>query len=137
MRRALKLGRTEPDALDFVLLHGTATDQNDRAEAAAVSRVCPSVPAASFKRLTGHQLAGAGAFGAALACAMLEAGTALPPLNFPDGEALAARDASIPTIALTGPDAGAVDCRRILVNAFAFGGSNVSLLFGRAGEISE
>ena len=68
---------------------------------------------------------------------MLEAGTALPPLNFPDGEALAARDVSIPTIALTGPGAGAVDCRRILVNAFAFGGSNVSLLFGRAGEISE
>lgn len=137
MRRALELGRTDPSEADFVLLHGTATAQNDRAESAAVARVCPGVPAASFKRLTGHQLAGAGAFGASLACAMLEAGRTPPPLNFPDADAAAGRDPSLPGIALTGPGAEPLEYRRILVNAFAFGGSNISLLIGRTGETSE
>ena len=136
MRKALAMGHIDAGSLDFLLLHGTGTQHNDAAESAAVARVCPTVPSASFKRLTGHQLAGAGAFGAALAAAMLSEDTVRPPINFPDAEAAALRDTTLPDIALTTPGAESRCFRHILVNAFAFGGSNVSLLLGRNEEPS-
>ena len=74
--------------------------------------------------------------GAALAAAMLSEDTVRPPINFPDAEAAALRDRTLPDIALTGPGAEPRCFRHILVNAFAFGGSNVSLLLGRNEEPS-
>ena len=131
MRRALEKAACPPDALSFVFLHGTATEQNDRAESAALARVAPDVPAASFKHLVGHQLAGAGAFGAALALAMIERGPGPAPRNFATPEAAAGRDASLCAVALTDPASPDVVPERFLVNAFAFGGSNISLVIER------
>ncbi len=129
-KRAIELamamaGKSAAD-IDFICLHGTGTELNDRAESAAVAALLPDVPAASFKRLTGHQLAGAGAFGAALACALTEKDRVALPKNFTADSS--ARDTEIAQIALTGPNTTekAVNC--VLVNAFAFGGSNVALL---------
>ena len=126
IERALSTAQKTSADIDFICLHGTGTEHNDRAESAAVAALMPDVPAASFKRLTGHQLAGAGAFGAALACALTEKETVTLPKNFTS--ASTARDTEITQIALTGPESveKAVDC--VLVNAFAFGGSNVALI---------
>ena len=126
---ALRMAGKKADDIDFIALHGTGTEHNDRAESAAVAALLPHVPAASFKRLTGHQLAGAGAFGAALACALTARDDTALPLNFT--RASTPRDTTIDRIALTGPDAMHTRVNTVLVNAFAFGGSNVALLIDR------
>lgn len=127
--RALAMAGKTPDAVDFILLHGTGTPQNDSAEAAALTARLPNTPAASFKRLTGHQLAGAGAFGAALACALTEHPDTDLPLNFTATST--SRDPGLAPMTLTGPEPMHRPVKTVLVNAFAFGGSNVALLIER------
>ena len=120
-----------PEDVGFVSLHGTATEQNDAMEARATAEVLPSVPAASLKRAVGHQLAGAGAMNAAAAIALLSDGGTLPN-NFFAGESASA-DPTMPEAfraSLTQPERREPLRRpRILVCAFAFGGSNAALLF--------
>ncbi|WP_418866301.1 hypothetical protein [Sutterella wadsworthensis] len=70
-----------PHPVGFALLHGTATAQNDAMEARAMMAAAPGVSAASLKRHVGHQLAGAGAFNAAVAWSLLK-GLGSTPLNF-------------------------------------------------------
>lgn len=81
MQKALEKAGRNPtavdtaDSIDFVLLHGTATAQNDAAEAKTLDtlfagRPAP-VPCASLKRATGHTLAGAAALNAAVAVGLL------------------------------------------------------------------
>ena len=64
-RAALADARTEPDAIDFVSAHATATAHNDAAEAVALSRVFEGLsrsPAVHpFKGVVGHTLGAAGA----------------------------------------------------------------------------
>ena len=131
MEEALRRAKRNAKDVDLLLLHGTGTKQNDAMEAKAVHAVFGErVPAASLKRAVGHQLAGAGAFASAVAVALLnDAGSVdaeVPlPLNSPAELEL---DPSLESIDLINQPR----CARlstILVNAFAFGGSNVSLLF--------
>jgi len=128
MGMALRVGGLEASGLDLVSAHGTATPANDGAECLAIRRALGSaadaVSVTSTKSQFGHTLGAAGAFGAAAAI-------------------LALRDQVVsPTLRLEDPDpACELDCtpmvakeRRIraaLVNAFAFGGNNVSLLLKR------
>ncbi|MEI3012324.1 MAG: beta-ketoacyl synthase N-terminal-like domain-containing protein [Sutterella seckii] len=125
------LGGLAPSETGFALLHGTATEQNDAMEARVMAELLPGVPAASLKRAVGHQLAGAGAMNAAAACALLEKGGKLP-FNFFAGEREFA-DGKMPEAflrSLTGADNPCeLAIPRILVSAFAFGGSNAALLF--------
>lgn len=130
----LALGGRPPESVGFALLHGTATPQNDAMEARALAQVLPGVPAASLKRAVGHQLAGAGAFNAALAWAMLATpeGEAAVPANFEDAPG-AEPDPALPEAvrrALTRAQSPA-PLRRpcVIASAFAFGGSNAALLF--------
>ena len=70
MKLALESGGFSPNEIDLVSAHGTGTQQNDAAEALAIAEVIgANVPVASYKRLTGHTLAGAGALQAAIAAA--------------------------------------------------------------------
>ncbi len=133
MRLALKRAALQPEDIDFIILHGTGTKQNDAMESKAVHALFgDSTPAASLKRAVGHQLAGAGAFSAAVAYALLaavrEKGEAPLPLNAP---AALARDPALPPLELVEKPCSR-PLRRILVNAFAFGGSNISLIIEAA-----
>ena len=133
MRLALKRAALQPEDIDFIILHGTGTKQNDAMESKAVHALFgDSTPAASLKRAVGHQLAGAGAFSAAVAYALLaavrEKGEAPLPLNAP---AALARDPALPPLDLVEKPCSR-PLRRILVNAFAFGGSNISLIIEAA-----
>ena len=125
------LGDLAPSETGFALLHGTATEQNDAMEARVMADLLPGVPATSLKRAVGHQLAGAGAMNAAAACALLEKGGMLPN-NFFAGERAFA-DERLPEAflrSLTDSDVPReLVIPRILVSAFAFGGSNAALLF--------
>jgi 3-oxoacyl-[acyl-carrier-protein] synthase II len=82
MLAALQDARMNPDAVDHVNAHGTATPQNDRAEARAFKAVfgdrTSRVPVTSLKSMIGHGLGAAGALEAA-ALALTVARGAIPP----------------------------------------------------------
>jgi 3-oxoacyl-(acyl-carrier-protein) synthase len=111
------------DEIELVNAHGTATDQGDSAEALAIARVLGSVPVVSTKGYTGHALGAAGAIEAALSLLTLEHGVAPASLGATPA------DPALPIQIAQSAARGTY--RRVLSNSFAFGGSNVSLVFGR------
>jgi 3-oxoacyl-[acyl-carrier-protein] synthase II len=127
MRAALREARIE--AVDCVQAHGTSTQLNDEVEAQSLRRVLGARLAeahvSSVKGALGHWIAGAGALGFLCALHALE------------------RDEVLPTAGLSQPDPrcelphvqGTALRKRVgsaLVNAFAFGGANTSLVVVRA-----
>ncbi|MGE6168119.1 beta-ketoacyl-[acyl-carrier-protein] synthase family protein [Aeromonas media] len=126
MGMALAQAGLRPEQVGYINLHGTATRLNDAMESQAVYRLFGDrVPCSSTKPLTGHVLGAAGAIEAALACLLLERALPLPPQRVMTGDpALAPIRLVSGTTPLATP--------RILSNSFAFGGNNVSLLFGRS-----
>ena len=128
MRRALARAGVAPGEVDYVNLHGTATEQNDAMESLAVERVLGrDVPVSSTKPLTGHALAAAGAIEAAFAWhALVDNPTGRLPVHWWDGVA----DPALPALRPVAPGmALGRPLRHVLSNSFAFGGSNASLLF--------
>ncbi|WP_421262426.1 beta-ketoacyl-[acyl-carrier-protein] synthase family protein [Aeromonas jandaei] len=122
MRMALTRADLDADQVGYVNAHGTATRLNDEMESRALARLFPNkVPVSSTKVLTGHTLGAAGATEAALCCLLIERGLPLPP----QGETA---DPALAPIALV-QEQGPVDI--IMSNSFAFGGNNVSLIFGK------
>ena len=126
MGMALAQAGLTPEQVGYINLHGTATRLNDVMESQAVYRLFGDrVPCSSTKPLTGHVLGAAGAIEAALACLLLERALPLPPQRVMTGDpALAPIRLVSGTTPLATP--------RILSNSFAFGGNNVSLLFGKS-----
>jgi len=131
MRAALVAAGLEAAEIDWVNLHGTATKHNDSMESLAMQAVFPQgVPCASTKAMTGHTLGTAGALEAALIWASLShvlnpEGRLIPHVW--DGQA----DPALPRLDFSMqshcyPQARA---RVAMSNSFAFGGSNVSLIF--------
>ncbi|MGL6626188.1 beta-ketoacyl-[acyl-carrier-protein] synthase family protein [Aeromonas jandaei] len=122
MRMALTRAGLEAERIGYVNAHGTATRLNDEMESCALARLFPNkVPVSSTKVLTGHTLGAAGATEAALCCLLIERGLPLPP----QGETA---DPALAPIALV-QEQEPVDI--IMSNSFAFGGNNVSLIFGK------
>jgi 3-oxoacyl-[acyl-carrier-protein] synthase-1 len=130
MQRALARAGVAAADIDYVNLHGTATEQNDAMESLAVQRVLGvDVAVSSTKPLTGHALAAAGAIEAAFAWhALVDNPTGRLPVHWWDGvvdSALPALNVVAPGTALGRP------VRHVLSNSFAFGGSNAALLFSQ------
>lgn len=128
MTQALQRAAVSPGMIDYVNLHGTATPHNDAMEHLAVHTVLgDDVWASSTKPLTGHALAAAGAIEAAIAWHVLrdnEAGRL--PAHWWDGET----DHSLAALKLVAPGTTiGRPVRYVMSNSFAFGGSNVSLVF--------
>lgn len=113
-------------AIDYINLHGTGTQSNDRAESRAVTGVFGNTtPCSSTKGATGHTLGAAGALEAVISALGLRHGF------MPGGVHTAQLDPLLSVHYLKGIRHGALD--RILSNSFGFGGSNCSLILGRAG----
>lgn len=122
IRMALTRANLSPDGVGYVNLHGTATRLNDEMESRAMARVfAGQVPASSTKMLTGHTLGAAGAIEAALSCLLLERQLPLPAQQSP-------LDPSLDALRLV---TGEGPVSTIMSNSFAFGGNNVSLIFGK------
>jgi 3-oxoacyl-[acyl-carrier-protein] synthase-1 len=111
--------------VDYINLHGTASQKNDEVEAALIARAFPvTTRASSTKGFTGHTLGAAGILEAAIA--LLAIRHNLVPGNLgcthPDeacGPQLALRsEQRVVNVALS--------------NSFGFGGNNACLAFGRA-----
>lgn len=129
MQGALADAQLDAGAIDYVHAHGTGTRHNDGVEAAAIASVFAGhterVTVSSTKGATGHMLGASGAFGALVALQAMRRGAVPPTLNLehPDGAC------GLDLVPLT---ARPQESRACLVNAFAFGGQNASLVLTAA-----
>jgi 3-oxoacyl-[acyl-carrier-protein] synthase II len=135
MREALRDAGTRPAEVRHVYAHGTGTPLNDRCEAQAIEAVLPGRPTVSAtKALLGHTLGAAGAIDAVLAAYGLGAGEVVPCRNLDTLDvACAIRPARSVRLAPSGPPAlsaptGPLVASATLVNSFAFGGHNATLV---------
>jgi 3-oxoacyl-[acyl-carrier-protein] synthase-1 len=126
MQQALAAAGLAPADIDYVNLHGTATKANDASEDKAVYELFGgATPVSSTKGATGHLLGAAGITEAIISLLAIEQEllpAGLHTRNIDPGlrsdYLLENRDARI---------------TRVLSNSFGFGGSNCSLVLGRAG----
>lgn len=132
IREALSQAAAHPGDIDYINLHGTATDKNDMVEAAVVNEIFGEhVPCSSTKSMTGHTLGAAGATEVGfcwLLLSDLNKDNALPP-NIWDGQA----DQALARLCLVEPGHyySRDKSRNICVsNSFAFGGSNACVIIG-------
>lgn len=125
MQQALARAGMTASAVDYINLHGTATPANDIAEdRAVVALFGTATPCSSTKGWTGHTLGAAGIVEAALCSLVLMDGRLPQSLN------TQTLDPAIRGAVLREPRQRSV--RQVLSNSFGFGGSNCSLLLGRA-----
>uniref|UniRef100_A0AAU2V5R1 Beta-ketoacyl-[acyl-carrier-protein] synthase family protein n=1 Tax=Streptomyces sp. NBC_00003 TaxID=2903608 RepID=A0AAU2V5R1_9ACTN len=126
-REALREAGQEPADIDVVIPHGTGTDRNDAVEAQVLGEVfgerLSGVPLFSLKAFIGHTAGSAAAF--STVCAALMARHGEMPANI----ALERQDPDCPVwLPQTGPTP--LTRTNVLLNAYAFGGNNFSLVFG-------
>ncbi|GAA0247566.1 beta-ketoacyl-[acyl-carrier-protein] synthase family protein [Rhodanobacter caeni] len=125
LKAALARAGLQAAQVDYINLHGTASQKNDEVEAALVNRTFPtSTRASSTKGFTGHTLGAAGILEATVALQAIEHG--LVPGNLggdtPDpacGPGFAWHNEHRPV-------------RVALSNSFGFGGNNACLAFAAA-----
>ena len=121
---ALASASVGPDEVDYINLHGTATQTNDAAEDKAVFGLFGDrVPVSSTKGATGHTLGAAGAIESVI-CALALTHGFIPG----GGVNTQAPDPALNSHYLL--DNLDRPLRRVMSNSFGFGGTNCSLLFG-------
>jgi 3-oxoacyl-[acyl-carrier-protein] synthase-1 len=122
---ALARAGLAPEAIDYINMHGTASQKNDEVEGALVARRFPArTHASSTKGFMGHTLGAAGIVEAVISLLAIERGLMPGTVN------TRSLDESFgPQIRLE-PVRGEV--RYALSNSFGFGGNNCSLVFGKA-----
>ena len=126
MLQALASAGMQPGDIEYINLHGTGTPSNDNAEARAVATVLGSnIPGSSTKGATGHALGAAGALEAVICALALQHGL------MPGGLNTHAVDPSLGVHYLL--QNRRQKLARVMSNSFGFGGSNCSLVLGRAG----
>jgi len=125
MLQALAAAALAPGDIEYINFHGTGTPSNDEAEARAVTGVLGQVPGSSTKGATGHTLGAAGALEAVICALALQQGV------MPAGVNTSEVDPALPVHYLRANRAARLS--RVMSNSFGFGGSNCSLIFGRAG----
>ncbi|WP_426687377.1 beta-ketoacyl-[acyl-carrier-protein] synthase family protein [Rhodanobacter ginsengiterrae] len=115
--------------VDYINLHGTASQKNDEVEAALVSRAFPArTRASSTKGYTGHTLGAAGIIEATIALQAIQSG--MIPGNL---------GGDTPDPACGVQFAWRNEKREVAValsNSFGFGGNNACLAFARAGFVA-
>jgi 3-oxoacyl-[acyl-carrier-protein] synthase I len=128
MQQALHSAKLAAGQIDYINFHGTGTPSNDAAEARAVAAVLgPAVPGSSTKGATGHTLGAAGALEAVI-CAL-----ALREALMPAGVNTTRVDPALKVTYLLKNRTAQLNY--VMSNSFGFGGSNCSLVFGRAGVL--
>jgi len=126
MRAALADATLGPGDIGYINLHGTATPSNDAAEDRAVGSVFgQQTPCSSTKGATGHTLGAAGGVEAAICLLALRDGL------LPAGLHVQQPDPALGLNYLHHNQHAPL--RAVLSNSFGFGGTNASLILGRAG----
>jgi 3-oxoacyl-[acyl-carrier-protein] synthase-1 len=126
MQAALTAASMEPGDIDYINLHGTGTPSNDRSESQAVTSIFgPTTPCSSTKGATGHTLGAAGALEAVISALAIQNGL------MPGGVHTTRIDPNLTAHYIK--ENRRAQVKRVLSNSFGFGGTNCSLIFGRAG----
>jgi 3-oxoacyl-[acyl-carrier-protein] synthase II len=129
MRNALKRAGLAVDQIDYVNAHGTSTPLGDEIEIGAVKRLFGehsyALSMSSTKSATGHLLGAAGSVEAAFSILAMRDGIVPPTLNLENPSPGCDIDL-VPLKAKERP------IHYALSNSFGFGGTNASLIFGRA-----
>jgi 3-oxoacyl-[acyl-carrier-protein] synthase II len=129
MRNALKRAELTPDRIDYINAHGTSTPLGDEIELGAVKRLfgehAYKVSMSSTKSAIGHLLGAAGSVEAIYSILAMRDSVVPPTLNLENPS----EGCDIDLVPLKAKE------RRVnyaLSNSFGFGGTNASLIFGRA-----
>lgn len=127
MSQALAMSNLQPTQIDYINVHGTATQNNDLSEGIAMKRIFgETVPRfSSTKSFTGHTLGAAGGIEAVFSIMALEQQIIYPNLRF---------KTPIPELQLI-PETELIEgagIKHILSNSFGFGGNNSTLIFSAA-----
>lgn len=125
MQEALAMAGLQAADIDYINLHGTATPSNDAAEAKAVNAVFGTrTPCSSSKGATGHTLGAAGGIEAVFCALALQHGLLPAGLNTTELDPALELDYLLAN--------REQPLSRVISNSFGFGGTNCSLIFGRA-----
>jgi 3-oxoacyl-(acyl-carrier-protein) synthase len=123
MKQALEVAKLNPEAIDYINAHGTATPNNDLSESKAIKSIFSSKipPFSSTKAYTGHTLAASGGIEAVIAILAIQRKTLFPNLNHTH------------VIEETGlqPVKSTIQIDRlkhVLSNSFGFGGNNSTII---------
>jgi len=129
MRNALKDAELAADTVDYINAHGTSTPLGDLAETIAIKRLlggrAHKVAVNSTKSMTGHLLGAAGAVEAVFTALALRDQVSPPTINLRTPDPACDLD-YVPNSARRMP------IKVALSNSFGFGGTNATLVLGRA-----
>lgn len=126
MQAALDSADLTAADIDYINLHGTATQSNDSAEDKAVASVFgTTIPASSTKGWTGHTLGAAGITEVIFGCLAIK--NKFIPVN------LNTRQRDPETTINIVLEKNTLPVNKFISNSFGFGGSNCSLLIGYKG----
>jgi 3-oxoacyl-[acyl-carrier-protein] synthase II len=130
--RCIKLALADaaiiPEEVDYINAHGTATPLNDLVETRGIKMAfgkrAYEIPISSIKAMIGHCLGSAGAVEAIATLLSLDEGVIPPTINYttPDPEC---------DLDYTPCKVRKKEMQIAISNSFAFGGNNVSLVFGK------
>jgi 3-oxoacyl-[acyl-carrier-protein] synthase II len=128
MLRALRQAGVQPESVDYINAHGTATRHNDLMETIAIKKVfgkfAYNLAVSSIKSMIGHTLGAAGSIELA-ATALAMQGCFLPPtINYETPDPQCDLD-YVPNVARN------KTIKTALSNSFGFGGTNISILLRR------
>ena len=125
MQAALDMAKLNPEDIDYINLHGTSTQSNDVAEGKAINAIFGNVtPCSSSKGATGHTLGAAGSIEAVICALALQ--NSLIPAGLNTTQLDPNIDVNYQLKNTTRPISKAMS------NSFGFGGTNCSLILGRA-----
>ncbi len=133
MMLCLQDGELDLNQVDYINAHGTSTPQGDTAETQAIKHVfgerAAKIAVSSTKSMTGHTLGAAGAIESVYTVLAIERGMVPPTINYehPDPECDLDYVPNRPR---------AAKIRLALNNSFGFGGTNTTLAFRPAVELS-
>ncbi|WP_211441731.1 beta-ketoacyl synthase N-terminal-like domain-containing protein [Collimonas humicola] len=133
IKRALENGRVSSEQIQLMFPHGTGTPMNDRIESDMIEQLfdcsADDFHVLPIKAHIGHCAGASGNFAALVAAKAISLRTAPPTLHIrvPDPDL----PLPFPKTAISLAQAPAV---RVLVNAYAFGGSNISILLEAPGH---
>ena len=133
MMLCLQDGELDLNQVDYINAHGTSTPQGDTAETQAIKHVfgerAAKIGVSSTKSMTGHTLGAAGAIESVYTVLAIERGMLPPTINYehPDPECDLDYVPNRPR---------AAKIRLALNNSFGFGGTNTTLAFRPAVELS-